>query len=128
MGPRKGDETPRRATQGQDQTAQAPGCLLMVTKPANPFAPSARAVSWGFSLPRPRAVPCLPSSEHCPLLSSLSLESLHVHPGKVQSYHTPVFLAAFVDLPELMHHLDNNFKYWKGLDDMKLRSLRPPPE
>ncbi|KAF4017838.1 hypothetical protein G4228_009768 [Cervus hanglu yarkandensis] len=35
---------------------------------------------------------------------------------------------AFVDLPELMHHLDNNFKYWKGLDDMKLRSLRPPPE
>ncbi|XP_061022319.1 high affinity cAMP-specific and IBMX-insensitive 3',5'-cyclic phosphodiesterase 8A-like [Dama dama] len=35
---------------------------------------------------------------------------------------------AFVDLPELMHHLDNNFKYWKGLDDMKLRSLRPPLE
>ncbi|XP_060257646.1 high affinity cAMP-specific and IBMX-insensitive 3',5'-cyclic phosphodiesterase 8A isoform X7 [Ovis aries] len=35
---------------------------------------------------------------------------------------------AFVDLPELMQHLDNNFKYWKGLDDMKLRSLRPPPE
>uniref|UniRef100_A0A673U506 Phosphodiesterase n=1 Tax=Suricata suricatta TaxID=37032 RepID=A0A673U506_SURSU len=35
---------------------------------------------------------------------------------------------AFVDLPELMQHLDNNFKYWKGLDDRKLRSLRPPPE
>uniref|UniRef100_A0A8D1A823 Phosphodiesterase n=1 Tax=Sus scrofa TaxID=9823 RepID=A0A8D1A823_PIG len=35
---------------------------------------------------------------------------------------------AFVDLPELMQHLDNNFKYWKGLDEMKLRSLRPPPE
>ncbi|XP_008060280.1 high affinity cAMP-specific and IBMX-insensitive 3',5'-cyclic phosphodiesterase 8A [Carlito syrichta] len=34
----------------------------------------------------------------------------------------------FVDLPDLMQHLDNNFKYWKGLDDMKLRSLRPPPE
>ena len=63
-----------------------------------------------------------------PSCLSLSLESLHVHPGKVQSYHTPVFLAAFVDLPELMQHLDNNFKYWKGLDDMKLRSLRPPPE
>ncbi|KAK2504175.1 hypothetical protein MC885_007144 [Smutsia gigantea] len=35
---------------------------------------------------------------------------------------------AFVDLPELMQHLDNNFKYWKGLDEMNLRSLRPPPE
>lgn len=35
---------------------------------------------------------------------------------------------AFVDLPELMQHLDNNFKYWKGLDEMKLRSPRPPPE
>uniref|UniRef100_A0A8C3WRD9 Phosphodiesterase n=1 Tax=Catagonus wagneri TaxID=51154 RepID=A0A8C3WRD9_9CETA len=35
---------------------------------------------------------------------------------------------AFVDLPELMQHLDNNFKYWKGLDGMELRSLRPPPE
>ncbi|KAM7151893.1 high affinity cAMP-specific and IBMX-insensitive 3',5'-cyclic phosphodiesterase 8A isoform 2-T2 [Macrochelys suwanniensis] len=35
---------------------------------------------------------------------------------------------AFADLPNLMQHLDNNFKYWKGLDDKKLRSLRPPPE
>ncbi|XP_006871017.1 PREDICTED: high affinity cAMP-specific and IBMX-insensitive 3',5'-cyclic phosphodiesterase 8A-like [Chrysochloris asiatica] len=35
---------------------------------------------------------------------------------------------AFVDLPDLMQHLDNNFKYWKGLDEMKLRSLRPPPQ
>ncbi|EPY75032.1 High-affinity cAMP-specific and IBMX-insensitive 3,5-cyclic phosphodiesterase 8A-like protein [Camelus ferus] len=33
----------------------------------------------------------------------------------------------FVDLPELMQHLDNNFKYWKGLDELKLRTLRPPP-
>ncbi|XP_060223428.1 high affinity cAMP-specific and IBMX-insensitive 3',5'-cyclic phosphodiesterase 8A [Meriones unguiculatus] len=35
---------------------------------------------------------------------------------------------AFVDLPDLMQHLDDNFKYWKGLDEKKLRSLRPPPE
>uniref|UniRef100_A0AAQ4RPF0 Phosphodiesterase n=1 Tax=Gasterosteus aculeatus aculeatus TaxID=481459 RepID=A0AAQ4RPF0_GASAC len=35
---------------------------------------------------------------------------------------------AFADLPNLMQHLDNNFKYWKGLDDRKLHSLRPPPE
>uniref|UniRef100_A0A8C8YKP6 3',5'-cyclic-AMP phosphodiesterase n=1 Tax=Prolemur simus TaxID=1328070 RepID=A0A8C8YKP6_PROSS len=35
---------------------------------------------------------------------------------------------AFVDLPDLMQHLDNNFKYWKGLDERKFRSLRPPPE
>ncbi|XP_075414155.1 high affinity cAMP-specific and IBMX-insensitive 3',5'-cyclic phosphodiesterase 8A [Tenrec ecaudatus] len=35
---------------------------------------------------------------------------------------------AFVDLPDLMQHLDNNFKYWKGLDEMQLRSLRPPPQ
>ncbi|KFP38490.1 High affinity cAMP-specific and IBMX-insensitive 3',5'-cyclic phosphodiesterase 8A, partial [Chlamydotis macqueenii] len=34
----------------------------------------------------------------------------------------------FADLPNLMEHLDNNFKYWKGLDERKLRSLRPPPE
>ncbi|XP_035191276.1 high affinity cAMP-specific and IBMX-insensitive 3',5'-cyclic phosphodiesterase 8A isoform X1 [Oxyura jamaicensis] len=34
---------------------------------------------------------------------------------------------AFADLPNLMQHLDNNFKYWKGLDEKKLRSLRPPP-
>ncbi|XP_062819298.1 high affinity cAMP-specific and IBMX-insensitive 3',5'-cyclic phosphodiesterase 8A isoform X2 [Anolis carolinensis] len=35
---------------------------------------------------------------------------------------------AFADLPNLMQHMDNNFKYWKGLDDQKLRTLRPPPE
>ncbi|XP_076792927.1 high affinity cAMP-specific and IBMX-insensitive 3',5'-cyclic phosphodiesterase 8A isoform X2 [Arvicanthis niloticus] len=35
---------------------------------------------------------------------------------------------AFVDLPNLMQHLDDNFKYWKGLDEKKLLSLRPPPE
>lgn len=35
---------------------------------------------------------------------------------------------AFVYLPDLMQHLDTNFKYWKGLDEKKLRSLRPPPE
>ncbi|XP_067327529.1 high affinity cAMP-specific and IBMX-insensitive 3',5'-cyclic phosphodiesterase 8A isoform X2 [Anolis sagrei] len=35
---------------------------------------------------------------------------------------------AFADLPNLMQHMDNNFKYWKGLDDQKLRTLRPPTE
>ncbi|XP_051062488.1 high affinity cAMP-specific and IBMX-insensitive 3',5'-cyclic phosphodiesterase 8A [Phodopus roborovskii] len=35
---------------------------------------------------------------------------------------------AFVDLPDLMQHLDDNFKYWKALDEKQLRSLRPPPE
>lgn len=35
---------------------------------------------------------------------------------------------AFVDLPDLMQHLDENFKYWKGLDEKKVRSFRPPPE
>ncbi|CAF99802.1 unnamed protein product, partial [Tetraodon nigroviridis] len=35
---------------------------------------------------------------------------------------------AFADLPNLMQHLDNNFKYWKSLDERKLHSLRPPPE
>uniref|UniRef100_A0A3B5QH49 Phosphodiesterase n=1 Tax=Xiphophorus maculatus TaxID=8083 RepID=A0A3B5QH49_XIPMA len=35
---------------------------------------------------------------------------------------------AFADLPNLMQHLDNNFKYWKGLDDRKLHTLRPPLE
>ncbi|KAL4660739.1 high affinity cAMP-specific and IBMX-insensitive 3',5'-cyclic phosphodiesterase 8A-like [Arapaima gigas] len=35
---------------------------------------------------------------------------------------------AFADLPNLMQHLDNNFKYWKNLDERKLRSLRPPNE
>uniref|UniRef100_A0A8C9WCQ4 Phosphodiesterase n=1 Tax=Scleropages formosus TaxID=113540 RepID=A0A8C9WCQ4_SCLFO len=35
---------------------------------------------------------------------------------------------AFADLPNLMQHLDNNFKYWKGLDERKLHTLRPPPE
>ncbi|XP_078540874.1 high affinity cAMP-specific and IBMX-insensitive 3',5'-cyclic phosphodiesterase 8A isoform X1 [Lissotriton helveticus] len=33
---------------------------------------------------------------------------------------------AFADLPNIMQHLDNNFKYWKGLDDQHLRTLRPP--
>uniref|UniRef100_A0A8C0WKN4 Phosphodiesterase n=1 Tax=Castor canadensis TaxID=51338 RepID=A0A8C0WKN4_CASCN len=35
---------------------------------------------------------------------------------------------AFVDLPDLMQHLDDNFNYWKRLDELDLRSLRPPPE
>ncbi|XP_070256682.1 high affinity cAMP-specific and IBMX-insensitive 3',5'-cyclic phosphodiesterase 8A [Myotis yumanensis] len=34
----------------------------------------------------------------------------------------------FVDLQELLQHLDKNFKYWKGLDEMKLRGVRPPLE
>ncbi|XP_066211207.1 high affinity cAMP-specific and IBMX-insensitive 3',5'-cyclic phosphodiesterase 8A [Saccopteryx leptura] len=35
---------------------------------------------------------------------------------------------AFVDLPELLQHLDNNLKYWKELDELKLRTLRQPPK
>uniref|UniRef100_A0A8C5TWP6 Phosphodiesterase n=1 Tax=Malurus cyaneus samueli TaxID=2593467 RepID=A0A8C5TWP6_9PASS len=35
---------------------------------------------------------------------------------------------AFADLPNLMEHLNNNIKYWKGLDGRNLRALRPPPE
>ncbi|KAJ8343978.1 hypothetical protein SKAU_G00313070 [Synaphobranchus kaupii] len=35
---------------------------------------------------------------------------------------------AFADLPNLMQHLDGNFKYWKSLDEQKLCTLRPPPE
>lgn len=36
-------------------------------------------------------------------------------------------LAAFACLPGLMEHLSENYKYWKGLDEMKCKSLRPPP-
>ncbi|KAM9310914.1 high affinity cAMP-specific and IBMX-insensitive 3',5'-cyclic phosphodiesterase 8A [Gastrophryne carolinensis] len=35
---------------------------------------------------------------------------------------------AFADLPNLMQHLENNFKYWKSLDERQLKTLRPPPE
>lgn len=35
---------------------------------------------------------------------------------------------AFVGLPNLLQHLDNNFKYWKGLDEKGFRGSRPPPE
>uniref|UniRef100_A0A3B5MVR5 Phosphodiesterase n=1 Tax=Xiphophorus couchianus TaxID=32473 RepID=A0A3B5MVR5_9TELE len=34
---------------------------------------------------------------------------------------------AFASLPNLMEHLSENYKYWKNLDDMKCKSLRPPP-
>ncbi|ELK23334.1 High affinity cAMP-specific and IBMX-insensitive 3',5'-cyclic phosphodiesterase 8A [Myotis davidii] len=34
----------------------------------------------------------------------------------------------FVDVQELRQHLDSNFKYWKGLNEMKLRGIRPPLE
>ncbi|XP_037120956.1 high affinity cAMP-specific and IBMX-insensitive 3',5'-cyclic phosphodiesterase 8B isoform X2 [Syngnathus acus] len=34
---------------------------------------------------------------------------------------------AFASLPDLMEHLSENYKYWKTLDDMKCKSLRPPP-
>ncbi|XP_077398958.1 high affinity cAMP-specific and IBMX-insensitive 3',5'-cyclic phosphodiesterase 8B [Vanacampus margaritifer] len=34
---------------------------------------------------------------------------------------------AFASLPGLMEHLTENYKYWKTLDDMKCKSLRPPP-
>ncbi|XP_037340792.2 high affinity cAMP-specific and IBMX-insensitive 3',5'-cyclic phosphodiesterase 8B isoform X2 [Pungitius pungitius] len=33
---------------------------------------------------------------------------------------------AFADLPGLMEHLSENYKYWKVLDEMKCKSLRPP--
>ncbi|XP_075885631.1 high affinity cAMP-specific and IBMX-insensitive 3',5'-cyclic phosphodiesterase 8B isoform X1 [Nelusetta ayraudi] len=34
---------------------------------------------------------------------------------------------AFACLPGLMEHLSENYKYWKGLDEMNCKSLRPPP-
>ncbi|XP_031173449.1 high affinity cAMP-specific and IBMX-insensitive 3',5'-cyclic phosphodiesterase 8B isoform X1 [Sander lucioperca] len=34
---------------------------------------------------------------------------------------------AFASLPGLMEHLSENYKYWKDLDEMKCKSLRPPP-
>uniref|UniRef100_A0A7N8XKS3 Phosphodiesterase n=1 Tax=Mastacembelus armatus TaxID=205130 RepID=A0A7N8XKS3_9TELE len=34
---------------------------------------------------------------------------------------------AFASLPGLMEHLSENYKYWKNLDEMKCKSLRPPP-
>ncbi|XP_036382368.1 high affinity cAMP-specific and IBMX-insensitive 3',5'-cyclic phosphodiesterase 8B-like [Megalops cyprinoides] len=34
---------------------------------------------------------------------------------------------AFASLPGLMQHLAENYKYWKSLDEMKCKSLRPPP-
>uniref|UniRef100_A0A8C1PWV9 Phosphodiesterase n=1 Tax=Cyprinus carpio TaxID=7962 RepID=A0A8C1PWV9_CYPCA len=34
---------------------------------------------------------------------------------------------AFASLPGLMEHLAENYKYWKNLDEMKCKSLRPPP-
>uniref|UniRef100_A0A8B9LPS7 Phosphodiesterase n=1 Tax=Astyanax mexicanus TaxID=7994 RepID=A0A8B9LPS7_ASTMX len=34
---------------------------------------------------------------------------------------------AFAGLPGLMEHLTENYKYWKSLDEMKCKSLRPPP-
>uniref|UniRef100_A0A8C6RS45 Phosphodiesterase n=2 Tax=Nannospalax galili TaxID=1026970 RepID=A0A8C6RS45_NANGA len=48
----------------------------------------------------------------------------------IDYFITNMFYAwhAFVNLPILMQHLDDNYKYWKGLDEKKLRSLRPPPE
>lgn len=35
--------------------------------------------------------------------------------------------SAFACLPGLMEHLSENYKYWKTLDEMKCKSLRPPP-
>ncbi|CAM9909860.1 unnamed protein product [Lampetra planeri] len=35
---------------------------------------------------------------------------------------------AYAELPNLMQHLSTNYRYWKALDDRKLKSLRPPPE
>ncbi|MGH0132048.1 UNVERIFIED_CONTAM: hypothetical protein FKN15_058879 [Acipenser sinensis] len=35
---------------------------------------------------------------------------------------------AFANLPGLMQHLAENHKYWKTLDEMKCKSLRPPPD
>ncbi|XP_018432209.1 PREDICTED: high affinity cAMP-specific and IBMX-insensitive 3',5'-cyclic phosphodiesterase 8A isoform X2 [Nanorana parkeri] len=48
----------------------------------------------------------------------------------VDYFITDMFDAwdAFADLPNLMQHLDNNFKYWKSLDEKQLKTLRPPPE
>uniref|UniRef100_A0A3Q0S9S4 Phosphodiesterase n=1 Tax=Amphilophus citrinellus TaxID=61819 RepID=A0A3Q0S9S4_AMPCI len=34
---------------------------------------------------------------------------------------------AFASLPGLMEHLSENYKYWKTLDEMNCKSLRPPP-
>ncbi|KAA8584320.1 hypothetical protein FQN60_008105 [Etheostoma spectabile] len=42
----------------------------------------------------------------------------------------PVFdrnTCTFASLPGLMEHLSENYKYWKRLDEMKCKSLRPPP-
>ncbi|XP_078737096.1 high affinity cAMP-specific and IBMX-insensitive 3',5'-cyclic phosphodiesterase 8B-like isoform X1 [Lampetra fluviatilis] len=34
---------------------------------------------------------------------------------------------AFADLPDLMEHLGQNYRYWKSMDEQQLKTLRPPP-
>uniref|UniRef100_A0A4W3JRP6 Phosphodiesterase n=1 Tax=Callorhinchus milii TaxID=7868 RepID=A0A4W3JRP6_CALMI len=48
----------------------------------------------------------------------------------VDYFITDMFDAwdVFADLPNLMQQLGINFKYWKSLDEAKLRTLRFPPE
>ncbi|KAL7844800.1 hypothetical protein SRHO_G00233390 [Serrasalmus rhombeus] len=47
----------------------------------------------------------------------------------IDYFITDMFHAwdAFAGLPGLMEHLAENYKYWKSLDEMKCKSLRPPP-
>ncbi|XP_072372121.1 high affinity cAMP-specific and IBMX-insensitive 3',5'-cyclic phosphodiesterase 8B isoform X2 [Scyliorhinus torazame] len=35
---------------------------------------------------------------------------------------------AFANLPKLIQHLAENYKYWKTLDECKCKGLRPPPD
>ncbi|XP_072403631.1 high affinity cAMP-specific and IBMX-insensitive 3',5'-cyclic phosphodiesterase 8B isoform X2 [Chiloscyllium punctatum] len=35
---------------------------------------------------------------------------------------------AFANLPTLIHHLAENYKYWKTLDECECKGLRPPPD
>uniref|UniRef100_A0A8C5E5E1 Phosphodiesterase n=1 Tax=Gouania willdenowi TaxID=441366 RepID=A0A8C5E5E1_GOUWI len=47
----------------------------------------------------------------------------------IDYFITDMFNAwdAFANLPGLMEHLSENYKYWKNLDEMKCKSLRRPP-
>ncbi|KTG35411.1 hypothetical protein cypCar_00038836 [Cyprinus carpio] len=44
-----------------------------------------------------------------------------------EEYFAQVKTFTFASLPGLMENLAENYKYWKNLDEMKCKSLRPPP-
>uniref|UniRef100_A0A8C2CLE3 Phosphodiesterase 8B n=1 Tax=Cyprinus carpio TaxID=7962 RepID=A0A8C2CLE3_CYPCA len=88
--------------------------LIKCADVANPCRPLELCIEWAGRI----------SEEYFAQVKTFSHNCTHMLLISSVSF-SPYF--TFASLPGLMENLAENYKYWKNLDEMKCKSLRPPP-